>query len=87
MADPTTLDREVAVFQQRRSNFLKQFPGLFVLIKGDNVEGPFPTAEVAYEHGLREYGIEPFLVKQVLEAEPVGYMPMMFSARPPDAGL
>lgn len=72
MADNTVLDREVAYYQQHKAEYLKQFPGLFVLIKDDRMLGPFPTAEAAHDMGLHTFGLVPFFVRQVLEREPVG---------------
>ena len=73
MGEAIELDRELRVLEQHKAEYLKCFPGLFVLIKGDEMRGPFPTAEAAYEVGLREHGLVPFLVRQVLEKDPVNY--------------
>jgi len=74
-------------FERHKAEYLACFPGLFVLIKDDRMHGPFPTAEEAYEEGLREHGLVPFLVRQVLKQEPVNYVPISFVSRPADAGL
>jgi hypothetical protein len=78
--ETTGLERELEFFNKHRGEYLERFPGLFVLIRGDEMRGPFPSAEAAYEDGLRAFGLEPFLVKQVLAEEPVEYMPVFFSA-------
>lgn len=74
-SDTTVLSRELAFFEQHKAEYLKQFPGLFVLIKDQEMKGPYPTAEAAYLAGVSAFGLEPFLVKQVLESEPTVYMP------------
>jgi len=74
------LEKELAFYNAHKAEYLEKFAGLFVLIKGDEMRGPFPTAEAAYEEGLRAYGLEPFLVRQVLSEDPVGYVPVFFSA-------
>jgi hypothetical protein len=51
------------------------------------MRGPFPTAEAAYEAGLREHGMVPFLVRQVLAQDPINYLPISFATQSPDAGL
>jgi hypothetical protein len=87
MVSTSILQQELAFFEQHRAEYVSRFPGLFVLIKGQEMHGPFPTAETAYEAGLNRYGLEPFLVKQVLRDEPVGYAPVFFSASVPDTHL
>lgn len=73
-------EKELAFYKAHKDEYLEKFPGLFVLIKGDEMRGPYPTAEAAYEEGLRTYGLEPFLVRQVLSEDPIGYVPLFFSA-------
>ena len=85
MADEAILTHEAAFYARHKADYLRRFPGLFVLVKGDRMLGPFPTAEAAYEQGLREIGLEPVLIQQVLEEEPVGFVPILFGARKADA--
>ena len=87
MSGSTVLARELDYFEQHKPEYLKSFPGLYVLIKGDQMLGPFPSAEAAYAVGLNRFGMTPFLIKQVLEHEPVGFVPFFSRARVPDAGL
>lgn len=87
MIETAQLGQEVAIFEQYRADYLQRFPGLFVLIKGDRRRGPFPTAEAAYEQGLREFGLVPFLVRQVLAEEPIAFAPLLSSYPKPDARL
>ncbi len=87
MGSRATLDRELEVFEAQKPDLLKSYPGLFVLVKGYDLLGPYPSAEAAYEDGLQRFGLEPFLVKQVLEEEPVGYVPMFSLVPRHDARL
>ena len=87
MGQGTELDRELEFFERHKAEYLGCFPGLFVVIKGDQMRGPFPTAEAAYEEGLREYGLVPFLVRQVSTRAPINYLPVSFVSQPSDAGL
>ena len=81
------LEKELKVFKEHKEKLLGTANELFVLIKDTEIFGPFPTAEAAYEDGLSRFGLEPFLVKQVLEKEPVGFI-LAFSLVPgPDASL
>jgi hypothetical protein len=87
MSGGTVLARELDYFERHKAEYLKTFPGLYVLIKDDQMHGPFPSAEVAHTAGINTFGMTPFLVKQVLAHEPVGYLPFFSRAHEPDAGL
>jgi hypothetical protein len=45
--------------------------GQFVLIKGQTIFGCFKTADEALAEGYARFLLQPFLVQQVLEWEPV----------------
>lgn len=64
---PHTLQQELAFFSKHKEEYLKTYPGQFVLISGDSFLGSFTTEKQAYEAGLQKVGIKPFLIKQVLE--------------------
>lgn len=85
MTGSTVFARELAYYEQHKPEYLKTFPGLYVLIKDDQMLGPFPSAEAAYEIGINTYGLTPFLIKQVLKHEPVGHIPFFSRAHVPDA--
>jgi hypothetical protein len=87
MSGGTVFARELEYYEQHKPEYLKTFPGLYVLIKGDQMLGPFPSSEVALEAGLNRFGLTPFLVKQVLEHEPIGFLPFFSRARERDADL
>lgn len=87
MNGSTVLARELEYYEQNKPKYLKTFPGLYVLIKGDRMLGPFPSSEVAHEAGLNTFGLTPFLVKQVLEHEPIGFLPFFSRAHERDADL
>ena len=87
MNGSTELACELDYFVRHKAEYLQAFPGLYVLIKGEHMLGPFPSAEVAHSVGLNTFGMTPFLIKQVLEREPAGYLPFFSRAREPDAGL
>lgn len=85
MSGSTVFARELEYYEQHKPEYLKTFPGLYVLIKGDQMLGPFPSAETAYELGLHKFGMTPFLIKQVVKHEPVGHLPFFSRAHEPDA--
>lgn len=87
MATKAALSEELEVFEAKKPDLLKSYPGLFVLVKGHDLLGPYPSAEAAYEDGLQRFGLRTFLVKQVLEEEPVGYVPMFSLVPRHDARL
>jgi hypothetical protein len=87
MDGSTIFARELDFYERHKAEYLKTFPRLFVLIKGEQMLGPFQSAEDAYTAGLHTFGLTPFLVKQVLEHEPVMYMPFFSRVHEPDAGL
>ncbi|MDP9190739.1 MAG: hypothetical protein M3P06_03445 [Acidobacteriota bacterium] len=71
MADMDTppLQNEIAFFEARRAELLKQAKGRFVLIKNDRVIDVFESSTAAIRRGYEEFGNEPFLVKQVVDVE------------------
>ena len=80
------LDEERTYFETHRSELLVRYRDQYVLIKGSNLIGVYSSAEAAYVAGLEKLGVQPFLVRQVLDHEPVGVVPMM-SMTPSNAGL
>jgi len=64
------LDKELETFQRQLPALLKDHPGEFVLIHGEDIAGFFQTEDEGYEAGCERFHLDPFLVKQVLEKEP-----------------
>jgi hypothetical protein len=66
------LEHELATY---RANLMEMLgdEGKFVVIRGDEVLGVWPTYEKALGAGYDEYGLEPFLVKKIQRVEPVHY--------------
>jgi hypothetical protein len=64
------LDTERELFEQRREQLLAEHPGKFVLIKESEVVGAFNTIEEAIAEGARRFGLQPFLVRQIVPAGP-----------------
>jgi hypothetical protein len=80
------LEREREFFESHKADLLDRFKDQYVLIKGSEVIGAFADAESAYASGVERFGLSAFLVKQVLDKEPVVLLPALSVARP-DAGL
>lgn len=78
------LEAEILFYESHREELLKQHKNLFVLIKGSTLVGVFPDAQTAHREGVNKFGMQPFLVKQVLAVEPVNVAPiasLLVSAR------
>ncbi len=78
------LDNELKVYEAHRQEYLQKYKNLYVLIKGNSFIGVFPDAVTAHQAGVSKFGMEPFLVKQVLEEEPINVAPiasLLVSAR------
>jgi hypothetical protein len=64
-------DLEAATYVRLKPELLSHFPGKFVVIVGDEVEGPVETFREAIRAGYRRFGLGPLFVKQILPVEPV----------------
>ena len=63
-------DVEVATYVHLKPELLARYPGSFVVIVGDEVEGPVDTFREALRAGYRRFGLGPLFVKQLLTIEP-----------------
>ena len=64
------LEQELATYRAKLPE-LALHEGKYVLIHGQDVIGTFATYEDALRQGYREFGLEPFMVKQVQSTEQV----------------
>lgn len=71
------LEKEIKYFEANISEWLKEFPGKFVLIKDENLIGPFDNQKDALVEGARRFGNQSFLVRKVEESEDVIYIPAL----------
>ena len=71
MAPQEQLTREAEVFNRHLDEWRqsRERLGRFVLIKGDEVLGFFPTADAVFTAGTKRFGPEPFFVKQIVPAD------------------
>jgi hypothetical protein len=65
------LEKELALFAKLKPELLKTYARKFVLIRGDEFIGAYDSAENAYAEGVKRFGRESFLVKEVTEQEDV----------------
>jgi len=69
---PTRLAVELNYYMERARQWAAEKAGQYVVIKNTSVLGFYPDFEAAYRGGAAAYGLETdFLVKQILEYEPV----------------
>ena len=73
------LEQELATYQARLPEWKDQ-EGKFVLIKAERVVDIFSSYEDALKAGYKEFGLEPFMVKQIASVEPVFYITRPISA-------
>lgn len=80
MPDQTPLDllaEELAFFEENKSEWLTHYSGKFALIKGRELIDTFTTLEEGYQEGVRCFGTNPFLVRQIIEEEPIEEIPAL----------
>jgi len=61
------LETELAYFNRKKDDFLREHAGKYLLIKGEELSGAFATEAQAYEAGLKQFGNQPFLIKRAAE--------------------
>jgi hypothetical protein len=64
------LAAELATYRDRLDELLRH-KGLYVVIKGQEIAGFFRDRRAAVEVAIAAYGTGPFLVKKVVEKEPI----------------
>jgi len=69
------LQTELKFFEQHRLELFRENPGKYALVKGTQLLGTFESELDAVGAGFRTIGNEPFLVKQIVEAD----VPLVFS--------
>lgn len=66
------LAMELEYFGQHKTEWLAHRTGQYAVVKETGLLGFFPSFEAAYRAGAERYGTDTdFLVKQILEYEPV----------------
>lgn len=69
------LEEEVTFFESRKRELLEDHREKFALIKGSRLVTTFVRGEDAYEEGIKQFGNEPFLIKQIVESETPVFFP------------
>lgn len=71
------LEKERKYFEKHRAQWLKEFPGKYVLIKHEDLLGTFDNQKDAIVEGARICGSESFLVRKIEESEEIIYIPAL----------
>ena len=69
IAEASSLEIELAYFDQHRAELLERAKGRFALIKGEELIDTFDSQFDAIRAGYRQFGNEPFLVKQIVAVD------------------
>jgi hypothetical protein len=84
--NPTMFEREQATYARRKSELLAN-EGQYVVIRGDEVLGTYPSATEAFDAGVRAYGPEPFFMHQIVREEKSLFNPFIGSTSRDDGPL
>jgi len=69
------LANELQYYESQKLEWLRQHSGDYVVVKGNSVLGFYTAFEAAYRAGASAFGMgADFLVKQILEHEPVFFV-------------
>jgi len=71
------LEQELEFFESKRSEWVRNYEGKFVLIKEKELIDVFNAFDDAYKAGVRKFGNQPFLIKRVSKEEPVEKFPAL----------
>ena len=72
------LERELQYYKKIKPELLdKKDEGKFALIKGEELIGTFNRADDAYAEGVKRFGLEPFLLKQILREDRTEHLPAL----------
>jgi hypothetical protein len=68
------LDQELETYHRELPRLLQEgHEGEYALTYRDRVDSFWPTDNAGYEAGCQRFGLNPFLVKQVLRTEPLHF--------------
>ena len=71
------LEIERGYYEEIKATLLEHHKGKFALIQGKELFGTFDTSEQAYTEGIRLFGTEPFMAREVTEEAAVVKYPAL----------
>lgn len=81
------LQEELAFFNEKKEELLRTHRGQFALIKGRTLIGIYPTELEAYTEEVKRFLTAPFLMKKIVDVEPVEQIILFACAGPERADL
>jgi hypothetical protein len=71
------LETEIGYYEENLPHWLERHEGRVVLVKGRELIGIYDTERQAVAEGVDRFGLTSFLVRRVLEEQPVVYVPAL----------
>lgn len=71
------LEQEIKYFETKRAEWLKIYPDKFVVVKGETFIDACDTFEQALRVGIRRFGNQPVLIRQVTPSDEVVSIPAL----------
>lgn len=71
------LKAEYDYYTKNKESLLSKYNGKLIIIKGEEVLGPFDTDADAYSAGLLKFGVTPFFITRVLPEAEKGVIPVL----------
>ena len=71
------LEKELAYYNAQREELLSHHEGQFALIKANSCLGYFTTEGEAYEEGVKQFGNQAFLIKQITKEKEINRVPAL----------
>jgi len=59
------LEKELAFYEKNLSNWLREYPGKFVIIKDEELVGVFDTNEQALSAAASRFGLDSYLIRRI----------------------
>lgn len=73
-----SLKHEIDVFSRKKDELRERYGDRkFIVIKGDEILGPFDNSGKAYEEGIVAFGLTPFLIELLAKERKVDHIPAL----------
>lgn len=74
--------REIALFESKLPSLLAEHRGKWIIIKGEEISGPYPDAEAAYLAAAEKHGRDSeFLMREITDRRPRLISPFVSAPR------
>ena len=72
------LEQEREYFERVRGDLLDHHQGKYALVYNSELIGVWDSRESAYDNGIERFGNVSFLIKRIVEEDPVENVPLIF---------